>query len=76
MLWMVRRLDIAEKQQVDLVLTDLNMPRMDGISLIKALRNLSQYRYTPLLMLTTESSSEKKQEGRQAGATGWDRKAL
>ncbi len=64
-------LQVAENRQVDLVLTDLNMPQMDGIALIKALRSFPRYQYTPLLMLTTESSSEKKQQGREAGATGW-----
>jgi two-component system chemotaxis response regulator CheY len=47
------------------------MPNMDGISLIKELRNLPDYKFTPLLMLTTESAAEKKQEGKAAGATGW-----
>jgi len=44
---------------------------MDGISLIRELRNLPSYKFTPLLMLTTESSAEKKQQGKAAGATGW-----
>jgi len=56
---------------VDLVITDVNMPNMDGLTLVKELRRLPQYRGVPLLVLTTESSSEKKQEGRAAGATGW-----
>ncbi|VAX07723.1 Chemotaxis regulator - transmits chemoreceptor signals to flagellar motor components CheY [hydrothermal vent metagenome] len=64
-------LDIAKTRGVDLVITDVNMPRMDGISLIKELRGLPSYRFTPLLMLTTESSPEKKQQGKAAGATGW-----
>lgn len=67
----VEALAIASSQEIDLVLTDLNMPRMDGIQLIKALRSHMRYQYTPLLMLTTESSTEKKQQGRDAGATGW-----
>ncbi len=53
------------------VLTDQNMPRMDGLSLIKALRALPVYRTTPILMLTTESSDQMKAQGRAAGATGW-----
>ena len=53
------------------MVTDVNMPRMDGIELIRHLRQLPDYRFTPLLMLTTESGPEKKQEGRAAGATGW-----
>jgi two-component system chemotaxis response regulator CheY len=64
-------LNIAKTRAVNLVITDVNMPNMDGISLIRELRSLSSYRFTPLLMLTTESSPEKKQEGRAAGATGW-----
>ena len=64
-------LEVAKKQSVNLVITDVNMPRMDGISLIKELRNLPTYKFTPLLMLTTESSPEKKQQGKAAGATGW-----
>ncbi|MCW8944993.1 MAG: response regulator [Sedimenticola sp.] len=67
----IEALQIAENRQVDLVLTDLNMPQMDGIALIKALRSFPSYQHTPLLMLTTETSSEKKQQGREAGATGW-----
>jgi len=64
-------LTIAEKEKFDLVLADVNMPKMDGISLIKKLRELATYQYTPLLMLTTESSMERKTEGKEAGATGW-----
>lgn len=64
-------LEIAEKEKFDLVLADVNMPKMDGISLIRALRGLPDYQYTPLLMLTTESSMERKSEGKAAGATGW-----
>ncbi len=62
---------VAQKSQVDLVLTDVNMPVMDGISLIKELRALPSYKFTPMLMLTTESTSDKKTEGKAAGATGW-----
>ncbi|CAK0775227.1 two-component system, chemotaxis family, chemotaxis protein CheY [Gammaproteobacteria bacterium] len=64
-------LKIAKTRKVDLVITDVNMPQMDGIQLIKELRSLPDYRFTPLLMLTTESSPEKKQQGKAAGATGW-----
>ena len=55
----------------DLVITDLNMPRMDGIALIRAARALPALRGTPILMLTTESQAERKAEGQAAGATGW-----
>ncbi len=56
---------------VDLVITDLNMPEMDGISLIRAIRNRPRFRFTPVLMLTTESQEAKKRDGQAAGATGW-----
>jgi two-component system chemotaxis response regulator CheY len=61
----------ARLQKFDCVLTDVNMPQMDGIQLIKELRALSDYQFTPLLMLTTESGMDKKQLGKAAGATGW-----
>ncbi len=61
----------AKGRTADLVLTDQNMPKMDGITLIKSLRGLPQYRSTPILMLTTESSDTMKTAGRSAGATGW-----
>ncbi len=55
----------------DLVLTDQNMPRMDGISLTRKLRDNPKFKGTPILILTTESSDQMKQAGRSAGATGW-----
>jgi len=61
----------ARGKSADLVLTDQNMPKMDGLTLIKALRGLPQYRSTPILMLTTESSDAMKAAGKAAGATGW-----
>jgi two-component system chemotaxis response regulator CheY len=64
-------LDIARNNAFDLVLTDVNMPIMDGLSLTRELRKLPNYRFTPILVLTTEAGPEKKQEGRAAGATGW-----
>ena len=64
-------LELARKSAFDLVLSDVNMPVMDGIELIRALRAESAYRHTPILMLTTESSAERKREGKEAGATGW-----
>jgi two-component system chemotaxis response regulator CheY len=57
--------------KVDMVITDLNMPEMDGITLIKNLRATSANKFTPIVMLTTESQESKKQEGKQAGASGW-----
>jgi two-component system, chemotaxis family, chemotaxis protein CheY len=64
-------LDKARGAKVDLVLTDQNMPKMDGITLVKNLRGLPSYNGTPILILTTESSDEMKAKGRAAGATGW-----
>lgn len=64
-------LNKAKGQKFSLVISDVNMPRMDGISLIKELRALPDYKFTPILMLTTESTGDKKQEGKAAGATGW-----
>jgi len=64
-------LEKAKSSMVNLVLTDQNMPRMDGLTLIKSLRGLPQYATVPILMLTTESSDAMKAQGRAAGATGW-----
>lgn len=64
-------LNQARSGKFDLVITDVNMPNMDGITLIGELRKLPNYKFTPLLMLTTESSSDKKMAGKNAGATGW-----
>lgn len=55
----------------DLVITDINMPRMDGFGLIEQIRALPQYRDMPILVLTTESTDAKKARARAAGATGW-----
>lgn len=64
-------LEKAKSRSVNLVLTDQNMPRMDGLTLIKNLRGMPQYASVPILMLTTESSDAMKSQGRAAGATGW-----
>jgi two-component system chemotaxis response regulator CheY len=58
-------------QAVSLVLTDLNMPRLDGVGLIRAVRASPAHRLTPVVMITTESQEARKQEGKSAGATGW-----
>ena len=63
--------DKCQATQYDFVLTDQNMPNMDGLTLIKALRNMSAYRSTPIVVLTTEASDAMKAQGRAAGATGW-----
>ena len=57
--------------QVDMLVTDLNMPNMDGIILTGKLREIDSYKFTPILILTTETSEARKQEGKAAGATGW-----
>ncbi len=64
-------LEKAKVKNADLVLSDQNMPRMDGLTLIRNLRGLAQYKTVPILMLTTESSDAMKSQGRAAGATGW-----
>lgn len=64
-------LDKAKGNKFNLVISDVNMPVMDGITLIKELRAMGDYKFTPILMLTTESTADKKQEGKAAGATGW-----
>ena len=64
-------LDIAHGAHFDLVITDVNMPEMDGLTLVRELRGMASYKHTPLLVLTTEATTERKMEGREAGATGW-----
>ena len=64
-------LEIARETPVDLVITDLHMPRMDGIHLVEALRTLPTYSSTPLLLLTTDDSAASRSAGRAAGANGW-----
>lgn len=58
-------------KHLDMILTDLHMPNMDGIGLIKEVRKMETYKYVPILYLTTESQQSIKNEARQAGATGW-----
>lgn len=64
---------LARMQEVkpDLLITDINMPKMDGFELIEAVRKLSEFRGTPILVLSTEFSDDKKARAREAGATGW-----
>ncbi len=56
---------------IHMIVTDLNMPNLDGIGLIKEVRSKAEYKFIPIIMLTTESQDSKKQEGKTAGATGW-----
>ncbi|WP_233233830.1 response regulator [Bordetella sp. LUAb4] len=58
-------------QKVHLIISDVNMPNMDGITFLKSVKQLPAYRFTPVIMLTTESQEEKKREGQQAGAKAW-----
>lgn len=67
----VEALKVAQGQAMDLVLSDVNMPNMNGIELCAELRKLPSYKFTPILMLTTESTGDKKMAGKTAGATGW-----
>lgn len=69
-------LELARQFNFDLVLTDFNMPQLDGIGLVEALRLLPSYRFTPILLLTTEDDASKKAAGREAGATGWLKKPV
>jgi len=64
-------LEFARRESVQLVLSDVYMARMDGISLVQQLRGLDAYRTVPIFLLTTESSADKKQQGKAAGANGW-----
>jgi len=57
--------------KVDMIITDLNMPNLDGIGLIKGARAIPACKFIPIVMLTTESQDSKKAEGKSAGATGW-----
>jgi two-component system chemotaxis response regulator CheY len=62
---------LTNSDKIDMLITDLNMPKMDGIELIKEVRGNPSHRFMPIVMLTTESQATKKQQGKEAGATGW-----
>ncbi|MFW5792714.1 MAG: response regulator [Bacteroidota bacterium] len=64
-------LKLLDGREIDLIITDLHMPNMNGIEFIKEVRKTEKYKYTPILYLTTESQQSKKMEAKQAGATGW-----
>jgi two-component system chemotaxis response regulator CheY len=64
-------LRLLNENKVDLIISDLNMPVMDGITFLKEVRKQDKYKFLPLLILTTESQESKKLEAKQAGATGW-----
>ncbi len=64
-------LSVLEREEPDLVITDINMPKLDGFGFIEGARRTDKFRVIPILVLTTESDPEKKQRARSAGATGW-----
>lgn len=64
-------LDMLSTHKPDLIISDVNMPNMDGFTFVKQLRQIPQFKSTPVLMLTTEFTDDKKSSGREAGATGW-----
>ncbi|ODN66055.1 MULTISPECIES: response regulator [Methylophaga] len=67
-------IEIVSEVQFDLILSDFNMPQLTGPEFISRLRQLPQYRFTPVILLTTETDEDKKQLGRDAGASGWLKK--
>jgi two-component system chemotaxis response regulator CheY len=67
----VQALEKAKGEKFNLVITDINMPNMDGIELTKQLRQTEGYKFTPIIALTTENQQSKMDEGKAAGATGW-----
>ena len=67
----IKGLEVAATAEFDLVFTDVNMPNMDGLTFTSELRKLPKFKFTPILVLTTEAGIEKKMEGKKAGATGW-----
>jgi len=67
----IHGLEMLQGQAPDVIVTDINMPRLDGFGFIEGVRRNDKYRAIPILVLTTESDAEKKNRARQAGATGW-----
>ena len=67
----LQALEVVKGRKVDMVITDVNMPGMDGLTLVKRLRALPEFRFIPILVLTTESDQAMKLRGKEAGATGW-----
>ena len=63
--------DLAAASRFDLVITDVNMPHMDGLELVKQLRQTADYKFTPMIFLTTETSDEFRSKGKAVGATAW-----
>lgn len=67
----LNKLNGLNGQKINLIITDVNMPNMDGITLIKEVKQLPRYKFTPIIVLTTESQDDKKREGQAAGAKAW-----
>lgn len=67
----IQLLQTLQPQNVGMIITDVNMPKMDGITFVKEVRKMGGFRFTPILVLTTESVESKKMEGKAAGASGW-----
>ncbi|AWB68198.1 response regulator [Saccharobesus litoralis] len=67
----VQGLAAARKEHFDLIISDVNMPNMGGISFVGKIKRMEAYQYVPILMLTTESSQYRKDKARQSGASGW-----
>lgn len=67
----LKALDILKSHQIELLITDLHMPEMDGLELIEEVRKMTQYKYLPILFLTTETADDIIAKGKRAGATGW-----
>ncbi|MDX1949190.1 MAG: response regulator [Rickettsiales bacterium] len=67
----VEALNVSKGKKFDVIVTDINMPNMDGLELIKNLREKDEFKFTPILVLTTEGGDDKKKEGKKLGATGW-----
>lgn len=64
-------LNVLKTSVPDVIISDINMPNMNGIEFVKAVREIAAFKFTPILMLTTENTDDKKNVGREAGATGW-----
>jgi len=64
-------LKVAAGKKFDVIITDINMPNMDGFQLLEKLRSMDEFKFTPILVLTTEGGDDKKKQGKALGATGW-----
>jgi two-component system chemotaxis response regulator CheY len=62
---------VSKGKSFDVIITDINMPNMNGFELLEKLRSMEEYKFTPILVLTTEGGEDKKKEGKRLGATGW-----